>query len=34
LNSGAAHTIGVRAQLLLFADELFPSIFGKPLFGH
>jgi len=31
LNSEAGHSIGARAQLLLFLDELIPSLFGKPL---
>ena len=31
LNSEAGRSIGVRAQLLLFLDELIPSLFGKPL---
>jgi hypothetical protein len=31
LNSEAGRTIGARAQLLLFLDELIPSLFGKPL---
>lgn len=31
LNSEGGRSIGVRAQLLLFLDDLAPSIFGKPL---
>jgi hypothetical protein len=31
LNSEAGRSIGARAQLLLFLDELIPSVFGKPL---
>ena len=31
LNSEAGRSIGARAQLLLFLDELIPSLFGKPL---
>ncbi|WP_197679541.1 hypothetical protein [Bradyrhizobium ottawaense] len=31
LNSASGHTIGGRAQLLLFLDDLAPSLFGKPL---
>jgi hypothetical protein len=31
LNSTAGHSLGVRAQLLLFLDDLIPSVFGKPL---
>jgi hypothetical protein len=34
LNSEAGRSIGVRAQLLLFLDELVPSLFGKPLLSH
>jgi hypothetical protein len=33
LNSEAGRSIGARAQLLLFLDELIPSVFGKPLLG-
>jgi hypothetical protein len=33
LNSEAGRSIGTRAQLLLFLDELIPSAFGKPLLG-
>ena len=31
LNSEAGRSIGGRAQLLLFLDDLIPSLFGKPL---
>jgi hypothetical protein len=31
LNSETGRSIGARAQLLLFLDELIPSLFGKPL---
>jgi len=31
LNSEAGRSIGGRMQLLLFLDELIPSLFGKPL---
>jgi hypothetical protein len=31
LNREAGRSIGGRAQLLLFLDELIPSVFGKPL---
>jgi hypothetical protein len=34
LNSEAGRSIGVRAQLLLFLDELIPSVFGKPLLSN
>jgi hypothetical protein len=32
LNTEGGRGVGVRAQLLLFLDDLAPSIFGKPLF--
>jgi hypothetical protein len=31
LNSEAGRSVGGRAQLLLFLDDLVPSLFGKPL---
>jgi hypothetical protein len=31
LNSESGRSIGARAQLLLFLDEVIPSLFGKPL---
>jgi hypothetical protein len=31
LNGEAGRSIGARAQLLLFLDEVIPSLFGKPL---
>jgi len=31
LNSQGGHGLGFRAQLLLFLDDLIPSLFGKPL---
>jgi hypothetical protein len=31
LNSEAGRSIGARAQLLLFLQDLIPSVFGKPL---
>jgi hypothetical protein len=34
LNSASGHNIGARAQLLLFLDDLAPSLFGKPLLSH
>ena len=34
LNSEAGRSIGARAQLLLFLDELIPSLFGKPLLSN
>jgi hypothetical protein len=34
LNSEAGRSIGARAQLLLFLDDLIPSLFGKPLLSR
>jgi hypothetical protein len=34
LNSTAGHSVGARAQLLLFLDDLIPSVFGKPLLSN
>jgi hypothetical protein len=34
LNSEAGRGIGARMQLLLFLDDLIPSVFGKPLLSH
>jgi hypothetical protein len=34
LNGVSGHTIGGRVQLLLFLDDLAPSLFGKPLLSH
>lgn len=34
LNSEGGHSIGARAQLLLFLDDLLPSLFGKPLLSR
>jgi hypothetical protein len=34
LNSEGGHGIGVRAQLLLFLDDLIPSVFGRPLLSR
>jgi hypothetical protein len=34
LNSEAGRSVGARAQLLLFLDELLPSLFGKPLLSR
>jgi hypothetical protein len=31
LNSQAGRSVGARAQLLLFLQDLIPSVFGKPL---
>jgi hypothetical protein len=34
LNSAAGRSVGARAQLLLFLDDLIPSLFGKPLLSR
>jgi hypothetical protein len=34
LNTEAGRGIGVRTQLLLFLDDLVPSVFGKPLLSQ
>lgn len=34
LNSQGGHGLGTRAQLLLFLDDLVPSVFGKPLLSR
>jgi hypothetical protein len=34
LNSASGHGVGGRTQLLLFLDDLAPSLFGKPLLSH
>jgi hypothetical protein len=34
LNTEAGRGIGGRAQLLLFLDDLIPSLFGKPLLSR
>jgi hypothetical protein len=34
LNSEAGRSIGARAQLLLFLDDLIPSLFGKSLLSR
>jgi hypothetical protein len=34
LNSASGRHIGARTQLLLFLDDLAPSLFGKPLLSH
>jgi hypothetical protein len=34
LNSEAGRGVGARAQLLLFLDDLAPSLFGKPLLSR
>jgi hypothetical protein len=32
-NTEGGRTIGVRAHLFLFLDDLFPALFGKPVFS-
>jgi len=34
INSEAGRAVGGRAQLLLFLDDLMPSLFGKPLLSR
>ena len=34
LNNASGRDIGGRAQLLLFLNDLAPSLFGKPLLGR
>jgi hypothetical protein len=34
LNSASGHGVGGRTQLLLFLDDLAPSLFGKPLLSR
>ena len=34
LNGEAGHSVGARVQLLLFLDDLIPSLFGKPLLSQ
>jgi hypothetical protein len=34
LNSEGGRTIGARAHLFLFLDDLLPAVFGKPLLGR
>jgi len=34
LNRASGHNIGARTQLLLFLDDLAPSVFGKPLLSR
>ncbi len=34
LNSAAGSGIGARIQLLLFLDDVMPSVFGRPLLAH
>ena len=33
INSQTGHNVGVIGQLHFYLDDLFPTIFGKPLFG-
>jgi hypothetical protein len=32
-NTEGGRTVGVRAHLFLFLDDLFPALFGRPVFG-
>jgi hypothetical protein len=34
LNNASGHGLGGRAQLLLFLDDLAPSLFGKPMLSR
>ncbi len=34
LNSEGGRSVGVRGLLLLFPDDLFPALFGKPMIGR
>src|SRR5262249_61408225 len=34
VNGAAGRSVGARAQLLLFLDDLIPAVFGKPLLSH
>jgi hypothetical protein len=34
LNSEAGRSVGARAQLLFFLDDLIPALFGKPLLSQ
>jgi hypothetical protein len=34
LNRAGGDGVGFRAQLLLFLDDLLPSLFGKPLLSN
>jgi hypothetical protein len=34
LNGATGRSVGARAQLLLFLDDLIPSVFGKPLLSN
>src|SRR5262249_1485920 len=34
LNREAGRGVGVKVNLMLFIDDLVPSIFGKPVFGE
>jgi len=33
-HSEAGRSVGARAQLILFLDDLIPSLFGKPLLSR
>ena len=34
LNGAAGRSVGARAQLLLFLDDLIPTVFAKPLLSQ
>ena len=34
INRHTGNNVGVLAQLHFYLDDLFPQIFGKPLFGR
>jgi hypothetical protein len=34
INRHTGNNLGVLAQLHFYLDDLFPKIFGKPLFGR
>lgn len=34
LDNAAGRSVGARAQLLLFLQDLIPSVFGKPLLSR
>jgi hypothetical protein len=34
LNRASGHGVGVTFQLEIFIDDIFPDVFGHPLFGH
>ncbi len=34
VNSASGHNVGVVVQLEIFIDDIFPKVFGFPIFGH